>query len=121
MPQRTTGLTWTPHPTRGEPSSSSVVTRERLKRTGFISSVFMGLPHSVDTSDTSTILAYMNTDFDEEDERFRFFTEREFSVIFSQRGQVGSSFVYTSCSMALSLLWFATAVLSRPCCLESII
>ena len=94
---------------------------ERLKRTGFVASVFMGLPYNVDTPGTSNILAYMNMDFDEEDERFRFFTQREFSMIFSQRGQVGSSSVYSSCSTALSLLWFATAVLSRPCCLESII
>ncbi|CAM9844846.1 unnamed protein product [Ectocarpus sp. 4 AP-2014] len=79
----------------------------------------MGLPYRVDTS--ANILAYMKMNVEEEDERFRFFTKREFSMIFSKRGQVGSSSVYASCSMALSLLWFATAVLARPCCLESII
>ncbi|CAB1107326.1 unnamed protein product [Ectocarpus sp. CCAP 1310/34] len=49
-----------------------------------------------------------------------FFSNREFSMIHSKRREIGSSFVYSSCSMALSLLWFATAVLARPCCLESI-
>ncbi|CAM9596594.1 unnamed protein product [Ectocarpus fasciculatus] len=92
---------------------------DRLKRNGSTRSVFMGLPYRVDTS--ADILAYMKMDVEEEDERFRFFTKREFSMIFSKRGQVGSSSVYASCSMALSLLWFATAVLARPCCLESII
>ncbi|CAB1119258.1 unnamed protein product [Ectocarpus sp. CCAP 1310/34] len=92
---------------------------DRLKRNGFTRSVFMGLPYRVDTS--ADILAYMKMDVEEEDERFRFFTKREFSMIFSKRGQVGSSSVYASCSMALSLLWFATAILARPCCLESII
>lgn len=60
-------------------------------------------------------------DVEEEDERYRFFTKREFSMIFSKRGQVGSSSVYSSCSTALALLWFATAVLGRRCCLESVI
>ncbi|CAM9961939.1 unnamed protein product [Pylaiella littoralis] len=92
---------------------------DRLKRNGFTRSVFMGLPYRVDTS--AHILAYMKMNVDEEDERFRFFTKREFSMIFSKRGQVGSSSVYASCSMALSLLWFATGILARPCCLESII
>ena len=92
---------------------------DRLKRNGFMRSVFVGLPYRVDTS--ANILAFMKMDVEEEDERFRFFTKREFSMIFSKRGQVGSSSVYASCSMALSLLWFATAVLARPCCLESII
>ncbi|CAM9485182.1 unnamed protein product [Sphacelaria rigidula] len=92
---------------------------DRLKRNGFTRSIFMGLPYRVDTS--ANILTFMKMDVEEEDERFRFFTKREFSMIFSKRGQVGSSSVYASCSMALSLLWFATAVLARPCCLESII
>ncbi|CAB1106674.1 unnamed protein product [Ectocarpus sp. CCAP 1310/34] len=92
---------------------------DRLKRNGFTRSVFMGLPYRVDTS--AHILAYMKMDVEEEDERCRFFTKREFSMIYSKRGQVGSSSVYASCSMALSLLWVATAILARPCCLESII
>lgn len=92
---------------------------DRLNRNDFTRSVFKGLPYNIDTS--ANILAYMKMDFEEEDERYRFFTKREFSMIFSKRGQVGSSSVYASCSMALSLLWFATAVLARPCCLESII
>ncbi|CAB1106874.1 unnamed protein product [Ectocarpus sp. CCAP 1310/34] len=92
---------------------------DRLKRNGSTRSVFMRLPYRVDTS--ANILAFMKLDVEEEDERFRFFTKREFSMIFSKRGQVSSSSVYASCSMALSLLWFATAALARPCCLESII
>lgn len=91
----------------------------RLNRTGSTLSVFRGLPYSVDK--TNNILHFMKMDLDRDDERFRFLTSREFSVIFSERGQVGSSSVYASCSMALSLLWFATAVLGRPCCLESIL
>ncbi|CAM9115140.1 unnamed protein product [Ectocarpus sp. 8 AP-2014] len=92
---------------------------ERLKRNGFVRSVFMGLPYRVDTS--ANILPYMKMDVEEEDERFRFFTKREFSMIFSKRGQVANSSVYASCSTALSLLWFAMAVLGRPCCRESVI
>ena len=34
---------------------------------------------------------------------------------------MGSSSVYSSCACALSLLWFSTVILGRPCCLESII
>ncbi|CAN0307951.1 unnamed protein product, partial [Ectocarpus sp. 12 AP-2014] len=64
---------------------------DRLKRNGFTRSVFMGLPYRVDTS--ANILAYMKMDVEEEDERCRFFTKREFSMIFSKRGQVGSSSV----------------------------
>ncbi|CAM9482238.1 unnamed protein product [Ectocarpus sp. 4 AP-2014] len=63
----------------------------------------------------------MKMDVDEEDERLRFFNRREFSILIAERGQVGSSSAYSSCSMALSLLWFATTVLARPCCLESVI
>ncbi|CAM9986369.1 unnamed protein product [Ectocarpus sp. 6 AP-2014] len=91
----------------------------RLKRNGFTPSVFRGLPRGVDTS--KNILAFMKMDVDEEDERLRFFSRREFSILVAERGQVGSSSVYSSCSMALSLLWFATTVLARPCCLESVI
>jgi hypothetical protein len=92
---------------------------ERLKRNGFTQSVFMGLPYRIDTS--ANILAYMLMEVEEDDERFRFFSRREFSMLFSKRGQVGSSSVYISCSTALSLLWFTTAVLGRPCCLESVV
>ncbi|CAN0259512.1 unnamed protein product [Scytosiphon promiscuus] len=92
---------------------------DRLKRNGFTRSVFKGLSFRVDTS--ANIMAFMKMDVEEEDERFRVFTKREFSMIFSERGQVGSSSAYASCSMALSLLWFATVVLARPYCLESII
>lgn len=92
---------------------------DRLKRTDCTRSVFMGLPYRTDNS--SNILEFMNLNIEEEDERFRFFTNREFSLIYSERGAVGSSSVYASCSMALSLLWFATAILARPCCLESVI
>ncbi len=91
----------------------------RLKSDGFTRSVFKGLPYTIDAS--VGILKYMKMEVDEEDERFRFFANREFSMIHSKRGEVGSSSVYSSCSMALSLLWFATTVLARPCCLESIV
>lgn len=97
----------------------------RLRRGGVLASVFMGLSHTKTRTDKpkspSNILQFMNIDTDDEDERYRFFAKREFSMIHAPRGQVGSSSVYTSCSMALSLLWFATAVLARPCCLESIV
>lgn len=91
----------------------------RLKRKDCTRSVFKGLPYAVDTS--ADILEFMNINVEEEDERFRFFMTREFSKVYSPRGQVGSSSVYSSCSTALSLLWFSTAVLARPCCLEAII
>lgn len=94
----------------------------RLRRHGVLASVFMGLSHTKTDKPTNiNILQFMNIDADDEDERYRFFAKREFSMIHAPRGQVGSSSVYTSCSMALSLLWFATAVLARPCCLESIV
>ncbi|CAB1097168.1 unnamed protein product [Ectocarpus sp. CCAP 1310/34] len=93
----------------------------RLRRVGFARSLFRGLPHRIDPVADTSILVFMNMSVEEEDERFRFFTNREFSMIYSERGEVGSSSVYSSCSTALSLLWFATTVLARPCCLESII
>ena len=92
---------------------------DRLRRSGVTRSVFKGLPYRVDTS--ANILEYMKINVDEDDERFRFLTNREFSMIFSKRGEIGSSSVYASCSTALALLWFATTALARPCCLESII
>lgn len=92
---------------------------ERMKRSGVTRSVFKGLPYRIDAS--APILEYMKINVEEDDERFRFLTNREFAILFSKRGEIGSSSVYASCSMALTLLWFATAVLARPCCLESII
>ena len=91
----------------------------RIRTDDFTRSVFRGLPYRVDTS--VSILAYMKMTMDSEDERFRFFTSREFSMICSERGDVNGSSVFASCSMALSLLWFATAALGRPCSLESVI
>ncbi len=93
----------------------------RLKRDGVTQSVFMGLPQRTSIDPDANILDFMNINVDEEDERFRFFIKREFSILHAARGQVANSSVYTSCAMALSLLWFATTVLARPCCLESII
>ncbi|CAN0233455.1 unnamed protein product [Ectocarpus sp. 8 AP-2014] len=63
----------------------------------------------------------MKMTMDSEDERFRFFTSREFSMACSERGDVNGSSVFASCSMALSLMWFSVAVLGRPCSLESAI
>lgn len=80
-------------------------------------SVFKGIPCAVSSK---SILEFMNMAVDEEEERHRFFMAREFSMIFSPRGSVGSSSVYSSCSTILSLLWFAT-MMGRPCCLESIV
>lgn len=91
----------------------------RLNREDFTRSVFRGLPYNIDTSvDT---LAYMKMKMDAEDERFRFFTSREFSVMCAERGDVNGSSVFASSSTALSLMWFATVVLGRPCSLESTI
>lgn len=91
----------------------------RIRRAEFLRSVFRGLPYRIDTSVDA--LTYMKMTMDSEDERFRFFTGREFSFICSERGDVNGSSVFSSCSMALSLLWFATVVLGRPCSLESVI
>ncbi|CAM9413975.1 unnamed protein product [Pylaiella littoralis] len=91
----------------------------RLNRDDFLRSVSHGLPYEIDTS--TDILAYMKMTMDYEDERFRFFTSREFSMMYSERGDVNGSSVFASCSMALSLMWFATVVLGRPCSLESVI
>lgn len=92
---------------------------DRLKRSDCAQSVFTGLPYPIDSS--SNILDYMKMIVEEEDETFRCFIRREFSMIYSERGAVGSSSVYASCSITLSLLWFATAVLARPCCFESVV
>ncbi|CAM9693821.1 unnamed protein product, partial [Pylaiella littoralis] len=94
---------------------------DRIKRHGFTQSVFMGLPYRIDTTNAKNILQFANMSIEEEDERYRFFTKREFSMMCSERGEVSSSSVYASCSTALSLLWFVTAVLARPCCPESVI
>ena len=91
----------------------------RIRRDDFLRSVFRGLPYRIDTSVDA--LAYMKMAMDSEDERFRFFTGREFSFIYSERGDVNGSSVFSSCSMALNLLWFATVILGRPCSLESVI
>ena len=91
----------------------------RLNRDDFTHSVFRGLPHGIDTSVGT--LAYMKMTMDAEDERVRFFTSREFSVMCSERGDVNGSSVFASSSTALSLMWFATVVLGRPCSLESVI
>lgn len=93
---------------------------DRLNRRDFTRSVFSGLPYKIDIQATN-ILQFANLQIEEEDERFRFLTGREFSMICSERGEVSSSSVYASCSTALSLLWFATTVLARPCCLESVV
>lgn len=91
----------------------------RLNRDGFMHSVFRGLPYRIDASvDT---LAYMKMTMDPEDERFRFFTSREFSVTCSERRDTNGSSVFASCSTAISLMWFATVVLGRPCSLEAVI
>ncbi|CAM9530269.1 unnamed protein product [Ectocarpus sp. 12 AP-2014] len=63
----------------------------------------------------------MKMTMDAEDERYRFFTSREFSMICSDRGDVNGSSVFASCSTALGLMWFATVILGRPCSLESVI
>lgn len=70
---------------------------------------------------TTNILEYMKMDFEQSDSRHGFFMSREFVMRCSERGEVGASSVYTSCSCTLSLLYFAVVVLGRPCCLESII
>lgn len=91
----------------------------RLQRVGSDRSVFYGLPYTV--GKTKNILQYMKLDFEEDDSRYRFFMHREFSMIYSERGEVGSSSVYSSCSSALRLLYFAVVILGRPCCFESIV
>lgn len=91
----------------------------RLKKFGSATSVFYGLPYSVDKA--KNILQFMKMDFDEDDERHRFFLQREFSVIYGERGAASSSSVYSSCSAVTSLLHFCTVILGRPCSLESVI
>lgn len=94
---------------------------ERLKRPGSTRSVLKGFPYTVDLTQTGNILQFMKMDVEDEDERFRSFMGREFSMLSSERGNVNGSSVFASCSMALSLMWFSTVVLGRPCSLESII
>lgn len=62
----------------------------RLKRNGVTRSVFRGLSQHSNIDTSANILDFMNINVEEEDERFRFFTKREFSMICSARGQVGS-------------------------------
>ncbi|CAN0465548.1 unnamed protein product, partial [Ectocarpus sp. 12 AP-2014] len=92
---------------------------DRLRRNGSAFSAFHGLPYSVDM--TKNVLEYMSIDFEQSDLRHRFFMSREFAMTSSEHGKVNASSVYTSCSKALSLLYFAVVVLGRPCCLESVI
>ena len=92
---------------------------ERLTREGSARSAMKGLPCSVD--DTTNILRFLKIEVSDEDLRYRTFIQRDFSAIYGDRGAVGSSSVYSSCACALSLLWFSTVILGRPCCLESII
>ncbi|CAN0240766.1 unnamed protein product [Scytosiphon promiscuus] len=77
---------------------------ERLTRGGSARSAMKGLPYSFRTRICATGLSSSGT-----------------SAIYGDRGSVGSSSVYSSCACALSLLWFSTVILGRPCCLESII
>ena len=96
--------------------SERLYASNRLKKM-VTDTLFMG----VKSIESKNVLEFMNIDFDEEDERYRFFTKREFSMIYSSRGTVGSSSVYTSCSIILNLLWFCVCVLGRPVSLQSII
>ena len=90
----------------------------RLSRNGSASSAFHGLPYSVDM--TKNALEFLGVAFEQSDVRHRFFMSREFAMTSSENGKDSSS-VYTSCSKALALLYFAVSVLGRPCCLESVI
>jgi len=92
---------------------------DRLRRNGSAFSAFHGLPYSVDM--TKNVLEFMGIDFEQSDLRHRFFSRREFAMTSSEHGKVNASSVYTSCSKALSLLYFAVVTLGRPCCLESVI
>lgn len=92
---------------------------DRLRMNGSAFSAFHGLPFSVDM--TTNILEYMNIDFEQSDVRHRFFMSREFAMTSSEHGKANSSSVYTSCSKALALLYFAVVIMGRPCCLESVI
>ncbi|CAN0271046.1 unnamed protein product [Ectocarpus sp. 6 AP-2014] len=90
----------------------------RLSRNGSASSAFHGLPYSVDM--TKNVLEFLGVAFEHSDVRHRFFMSREFAMTSSGHDKDSSS-VYTSCSKALALLYFAVVVLGRPCCLESVI
>ncbi|CAM9719770.1 unnamed protein product [Ectocarpus sp. 13 AM-2016] len=92
---------------------------DRLRRNGSTFSAFYGLPYSVDM--TKNVLEYMNIDFEQSDLRHRFFLGREFAMTSSEHGKINASSVYTSCSKALSLMYFTVVILGRPCCLESVI
>ncbi|CAM9697243.1 unnamed protein product [Ectocarpus sp. 6 AP-2014] len=92
---------------------------DRLRRNGSALSALHGLPYSVDM--TKNVLEYMNIDFEQSDLRHRFFMTRDFALTSSERGKVCHSSVYTSCSKALSLLYFAVVILGRPCCLETVV
>ncbi|CAN0548610.1 unnamed protein product, partial [Ectocarpus sp. 12 AP-2014] len=91
----------------------------RLQRVGSASSVFHGLPYSVDKS--KSILQFMNMDFDDDDSRQRFFLQRDFATISGKRGETSSSSVYGSCSSAMGLMWFATVIIGRPTAFESVV
>lgn len=92
-------------------------TMTRLKSAS-AASVYKGIACNVADKN---ILHFMGTSLDEEDERYRFLSKREFSKIYADRGSVGSSSVYTSCCLIISLLHFSTFVLGRPCSLEAIV
>ncbi|CAM9791792.1 unnamed protein product [Ectocarpus sp. 6 AP-2014] len=93
----------------------------RIKRPGSTRSVLKGLPYIVDLTQTGNVRQFMKVDLEDKDERFRSFMGREVSMLSSERGNVNGSSVFASCSMALSLMWFSTLVLGRPCSLESAI
>ncbi|CAN0216399.1 unnamed protein product, partial [Hapterophycus canaliculatus] len=92
---------------------------DRLRRNGSAFSAFHGLPYSMDM--TKSVLEYMKMDFEQSDSRHRFFLGREFAMTPSEHGKVNASSVFTSCSKALSLMYFTVVILGRPCCLESVI
>jgi len=92
---------------------------DRLRRKGSAFSAFHGLPYSVDM--TTNVLDYMGIHFEQSDSRHRFFLSREFAMTSSEHGKSNASSVYTSCSKALALLYFAVVTLGRPCCLESVV
>ena len=91
----------------------------RLQRVGSASSVFHGLPYSVDKS--KSILQFMNMDFDDDDSRQRFFLQRDFAAISGKRGETNSSSVYGTSSAAMGLMWFAAVILGRPTAFESVV
>ena len=94
-------------------------TLSRLKRVGSAHSALHGRSYSVDNLKSK--LDLMSINFEDDDERQRFFLQREFSITSGKREKPGSSGVYQSCCSAIGLMCFSIVILGRPTSFESVV